>query len=169
MLHSFPLEFIHVSGSRPPGGLVKVRLLFFFPSKGFQRGQSQRGLKNLRSQQISRGTLRLLSPGGPACGGTLLKIASYRLLRLHCLLDRWFTLRRPQDGCHQELTFSAKPITVPLRVLHPSPTIYCPSLPGVEAEKAKRTEEGWRRLSVASAGSLHYLVNSCPQHVPRGN
>lgn len=50
--------------SRPPGGLVKVRLLFSFPSKGFQRGQSQRGLKNLCSQQISRGTLRLLSPGG---------------------------------------------------------------------------------------------------------
>lgn len=50
--------------SRPPGGLVKVRLLVSFPSQGFQRGQSQRGLKNLRSQQISRGTLRLLSPGG---------------------------------------------------------------------------------------------------------
>lgn len=54
--------------SRPPGGLVKVGLLVSFPSQGFQCGQSQTGLKNLHSQQISSRTLRLLSPAGGGWG-----------------------------------------------------------------------------------------------------
>lgn len=63
--------------SRPIGGLVTVQLAAF-PSQGFQHGQSEMGLKSLHSQQVSRVTLRLLSPR--TCGGTLLKNSSCKLL-----------------------------------------------------------------------------------------
>lgn len=50
----------------------------------------------------------------------------------------------------------------------PTP-MHCTAIPGVEAELAKKTEEGWSRLLVALADNLHCPVNPHPQHVPRVN